>query len=90
MVLLGVLNPACSGQTMDLDYTNQLRRLVTSLSKSLPMQEVRLIGRYELASFAGFPGFRRGNNDGYFPRIWDESVCVEGVEEVEEVNSVFR
>jgi hypothetical protein len=24
------------------------------------MQEVRLIGRYELASFAGFPGFRRG------------------------------
>ena len=45
---------------MDLDYTNQLRRLVTSLSKSLPMQEVRLIERYELASFAGFPGFRRG------------------------------
>ena len=60
MVLWCVLNPACSGPTMDLDSTNQLRRLVTSLSKGFPMQKVRLIGRYELASFAELPGLRRG------------------------------
>lgn len=39
------LKPACSGPIMFLDSTNQDRRLVIILSKSLPRHEVRLIGR---------------------------------------------
>ena len=75
VVLRCFLNPACSGPMMLFFFTNQLRRFVISLSKSLPIHDVRLIGRYELTVSAGLSGLSKGMTMADFQAVGTNSLA---------------